>query len=40
MGADTSGTNEWIWPDVERVVREGLRDTFAGKAVATPTKRY
>ena len=40
MGADTSGIREWMWLDPERVVREGLKDAFAGKAVSIPTKRY
>jgi short-subunit dehydrogenase len=40
MDADTSRIADWMWLDVERVVREGLRDAFAGKAVSIPTKRY
>lgn len=40
MGADTSGIKDWMWLTPERVVREGLRDAFAGKAVSIPTKRY
>ncbi|ACL41943.1 short-chain dehydrogenase/reductase SDR (plasmid) [Pseudarthrobacter chlorophenolicus A6] len=40
MGADTSGIKDWMWLDVDRVVREGLRDAFAGKGVSIPTKRY
>lgn len=40
MGADTSGIKDWMWLDPERVVREGLRDAFAGKAVSIPSKRY
>lgn len=40
MGADTSGIKDWMWLDVERVIREGLRDAFAGKAVSIPTRRY
>jgi short-subunit dehydrogenase len=40
MSADTSGIKDWMWLTPERVVREGLRDAFAGKAVSIPTKRY
>lgn len=40
MGADTSGIKPWMWLDAERVVREGLKDAFAGKDVSIPTKRY
>jgi short-subunit dehydrogenase len=40
MGADTAGIKGWMWLDPERVVREGLRDAFAGKAVSIPSKRY
>ena len=40
MGADVTGIKEWMWLEPERVVREGLRDAFAGKAVSVPTKRY
>jgi short-subunit dehydrogenase len=40
MGADTAGIKDWMWLDPERVVREGLRDAFAGKSVSIPSKRY
>lgn len=40
MNADTTGIKNWMWLSPERVVREGLRDAFAGKAVSIPTKRY
>lgn len=40
MGADTSGIKDWMWLDVDRVVREGLQDAFAGKGVSIPTRRY
>lgn len=40
MNADTSGIKDWMWLTPERVVREGLRDAFAGKAVSIPSKRY
>jgi uncharacterized protein len=40
MGADISGIKDWMWLTPERVVRDGLRDAFDGKAVSIPTKRY
>lgn len=40
MGANTTGIKDWMWLDPERVVREGLTDAFAGKAVSIPSKRY
>lgn len=40
MGADTTGIKDWMWLEPQRVVAEGLRDAFAGKAVSIPTKRY
>lgn len=40
MNADTAGIKNWMWLTPERVVREGLRDAFAGKAVSIPSKRY
>lgn len=40
MNADVSGISDWMWLTPERVVREGLRDAFAGKAVSIPSKRY
>lgn len=40
MAADVSGIKGWMWLTPERVVREGLKDAFAGKAVSIPSKRY
>lgn len=40
MNADVTGIKGWMWLTPERVVREGLKDAFAGKAVSIPTKRY
>ena len=40
MAADVSGVKAWMWLTPERVVREGLKDAFAGRAVSIPTKRY
>lgn len=40
MGADMGGVKPWMWLNVEPVVREGLADNAAGKAVSIPSKRY
>lgn len=40
MGANMSGVKPWMWLNAERVVREGLDDNAAGKAVSIPSKRY
>jgi short-subunit dehydrogenase len=40
ISADVSGIKDWMWLAPERVVREGLKDAFAGKSVSIPTKRY
>jgi short-subunit dehydrogenase len=40
MGMDVSGVPRWAWLSADRVVREGLRDAFRGKAVSVPSLRY
>ncbi len=40
MGADMGGVKPWMWLEPEPVVREGLADNAAGKAVSIPSKRY
>ncbi|AIY02123.1 short-chain dehydrogenase [Arthrobacter sp. PAMC 25486] len=40
MGADMKGVKPWMWLDAEQVVREGLADNAAGKAVSVPSRRY
>jgi uncharacterized protein len=40
MGVPMSGVPRWMWLEPERVVREGLADAFAGKAISVPSKRY
>lgn len=40
MEMDKSRYPGWMWLAAERVVREGLADAFAGKAVSIPTRRY
>lgn len=40
MGADKGSVPALLWLDAARVVREGLRDTAAGKAVSVPSRRY
>lgn len=40
MGADMGGVKPWMWLHAEPVVREGLADNAAGKAVSIPSKRY
>ncbi|AUZ88191.1 short-chain dehydrogenase [Arthrobacter agilis] len=40
MGVDTSSVPEVLWLDAGLVVREGLRDTAAGRAVSIPSLRY
>jgi len=40
MGVSMSGMPRWMWLDPDRVVREGLSDALAGKAVSVPSKRY
>ncbi|MBP2412899.1 short-subunit dehydrogenase [Arthrobacter stackebrandtii] len=40
MGADMKGVKPWMWLNAEQVVREGLADNAAGKAVSIPSRRY
>ena len=40
MGADMAGVKRWMWLDAGPVVREGLADNAAGKAVSIPSRRY
>ncbi len=40
MGANMGGVKPWMWLNVAQVVREGLADNAAGKAVSIPSKRY
>ena len=38
--ADMSKVPDRMWLDATDVVREGLADAFAGKAVSVPSRRY
>ena len=40
MGADMAGVKPWMWLDADQVVREGLADNAAGRAVSIPSRRY
>ncbi len=40
MRADMSGVGGWMWLDADDLVRVGLKDLRAGKAVSIPTLRY
>ena len=40
MGADKSRVPGPLWLDAGLVVREGIRDTEAGRAVSVPSARY
>ncbi|MGA7204936.1 MAG: SDR family NAD(P)-dependent oxidoreductase [Specibacter sp.] len=40
MGADLKRIPSWMWLNPEQVVREGLADNAAGKAVSIPSRRY
>ncbi|MCG2620928.1 SDR family oxidoreductase [Arthrobacter sp. I2-34] len=40
MAMETGGIPDWMWLDAPQVVREGLRDAAAGKAVSIPSRRY
>ncbi|MFQ4147941.1 SDR family NAD(P)-dependent oxidoreductase [Arthrobacter sp. LAPM80] len=40
MGANMGGVRPWMWLHADRVVREGLADNAAGKAVSIPSRRY
>ncbi|MCC3297954.1 SDR family NAD(P)-dependent oxidoreductase [Arthrobacter caoxuetaonis] len=40
MDMDKTLYPTWMWLDADRVVREGLKDAFAGKGVSVPSTRY
>ncbi|WP_343318712.1 SDR family NAD(P)-dependent oxidoreductase [Arthrobacter sp. TMP15] len=40
MGANMGGVRSWMWLNADQVVREGLIDNAAGKAVSIPSRRY
>lgn len=40
MGVDMRRIPRWMWLDADRVVREGLADLRAGKAISVPSRRY
>ena len=40
MGANMGGVKPWMWLHADQVVREGLADNAAGKAVSIPSRRY
>ncbi|HLR84326.1 MAG TPA: SDR family oxidoreductase [Nocardioidaceae bacterium] len=40
MDARTDNIPGWMWLPVDRLVREGLADVDAGKAVSIPSKRF
>lgn len=40
MGVSTARIPGWMWLNAERVVREGLTASVAGKAVCVPSRRY
>ncbi|WP_433875703.1 SDR family NAD(P)-dependent oxidoreductase [Sinomonas atrocyanea] len=40
MGMETRYLPGWIWLRADRVVRDGLRDNLAGKAVSVPSVLY
>lgn len=40
MGMSKRLYPQWMWLTPERVVREGLADAMAGKAVSVPSRRY
>ncbi|WP_425864941.1 SDR family NAD(P)-dependent oxidoreductase [Arthrobacter sp. TWP1-1] len=40
MGANMGGVRSWMWLNADQVVREGLADNAAGKAVSIPSRRY
>ncbi|WP_235779370.1 SDR family NAD(P)-dependent oxidoreductase [Sinomonas notoginsengisoli] len=40
MGMETRWIPGWAWLQADRVVREGLRDNLAGKAVSVPSMLY
>ena len=40
MGASVKKVPKWMWLNPDQVVREGLTDSAAGKAVSVPSRRY
>ncbi|MGO2541887.1 SDR family NAD(P)-dependent oxidoreductase [Specibacter sp. AOP5-B1-6] len=40
MGANMGRVKSWMWLNADQVVREGLADNAAGKAVSIPSRRY
>lgn len=40
MGANTRSVPSWLWLNADQVVREGLVDTLAGKAISVPSGKY
>ena len=40
MGASVKKVPQWMWLNPDQVVREGLADSAAGKAVSVPSRRY
>ena len=40
MNASTTGIPSWMWLNAEQAVREGLADSFSGKAVSVPSRKY
>lgn len=40
MGANMGRVKSWMWLHADQVVREGLADNAAGKAVSIPSRRY
>lgn len=40
MGANMGRVKSWMWLKPDQVVREGLSDNAAGKAVSIPSRRY
>ena len=40
MGANMARIPRWMWLNPDRVVREGLSDSAAGRSVSIPSRRY
>lgn len=40
MGMPTAGIPRWMWLQPERVVREALADSAAGRSLSIPSRRY
>jgi short-subunit dehydrogenase len=40
MGVGMKGVPEWMWLDVDTVVRDAWRDAERGKALSVPSLRY